>query len=150
MSVDRDLEDVILDILQDFPTGARMDVIVRRARLTPAGAGRPSRVKSVALYLIATERVVLTPELRLRLPVPPARKPAADPLVTAVAYAESLFKEVWMKFDASSDNDAGMLLATIRTAFKAGVKEGRRRQERDHARQDYPRVEHGMFRGDHE
>lgn len=140
-----DIEAVILEVLQNFPDGATMAEVVSLSRMTVAGAGRPGKVKASALNLIATERVVLTPELRLRLPTPPALN--LDPLFPAAVYAREA------KIPPPSGRTPKVIRAMLDRAFRTGVKEGRRRQERDHARetlQKFPRLDHGMFRSDHE
>jgi hypothetical protein len=144
-----DIEAVVLEILQDYPTGAPMAEVIERARLTPIGAGRPYKVKVACLHLIATERAVLTPELRIRLPEPPPAR--GEPMVAAVQYAAEI------KIPAPAGRTPGAIRLLVDRAFRAGVKEGRRRQEREHVRagcarddERFPRVDHGMFRGDHE
>lgn len=150
VSNDGDIESVVLGILQDYPTGAPMNDLIERARLTPVGAGRPYRIKVACLHLIATERAVLTPELRVRLPEAPAAR-VGEPMVPAAVYAAEA------KLPPPSGRTPKAIRALIDQAFRAGVKEGRRRQEREHvragcARDDirFPRVDHGMFRSDHE
>jgi hypothetical protein len=67
LSVDDDIEDIILGVLMAKPNST-MKEVVDHVRQFPAGAGRPSRVKAAVLALVATDRVELTSELRLRLP----------------------------------------------------------------------------------
>jgi len=96
--------------------------LVEYVRQTRAGAGRPAAVKAAVLALISTDKIELTPELTLRSTS--ASKPnKPDRYTSGTSYAAHLVQEI-----TSSSYDRSVIQDMVLRAFKAGVKEGRRRQ----------------------